>query len=204
MKREDWDARYADLGPVTALQPNRFVAMETAHLAPGRVLDLACGEGRNAVWLAEQGWQVTGIDFSEVAIERARRLADARRVSTEFVVGDVFAIPLEHARYDLVLIAYLQVGPDQRSALLEMAVDALAPGGTLLLVAHDLRNLTEGYGGPSSASVLWTVEEATDVLRARGLVVERGEEVRREVEGAPGPAIDTLVRAHLDTSSPDS
>lgn len=204
MKREDWDARYADLGPVTALQPNRFVAMETAQLPPGRVLDLACGEGRNAVWLAAQGWQVTGIDFSEVAIERARRLADARRVSAEFVVGDVFAIPLERARYDLVLIAYLQVGPEQRGAVLERAVDALAPGGTLLLVAHDLRNLTEGHGGPSSASVLWTVEEATDALRAHGLVVERGEEVRREVEGAPGPAIDTLVRARLGTSSRDS
>jgi SAM-dependent methyltransferase len=204
MKREDWDARYADLGPVTALQPNRFVAAETAQLPPGRALDLACGEGRNAVWLAEQGWQVTGIDFSEVAIERARRLANARRVPAEFVVGDVLATPLEPDRYDLVLIAYLQVGPELRGAVLERAVDALAPGGTLLLVAHDLRNLTEGHGGPSSASVLWTVDEAADALRAHGLVVERGEEVRREVEGAPGPAIDTLVRARLDTPPPGS
>jgi len=195
MKRDDWDARYAEAGLVWGLEPNRFVAAETADLEPGRVLDLACGEGRNAVWLAARGWRVTGIDFSGVAIERARSLASDRGVEVDLVVGDVLDAPFDKGAFDLVLIAYLQLPPHERRSLLDRAAAAVAPGGTLLLVAHDLRNLDEGHGGPKDASVLWTVGEVVNGLQALGLTVERADEVLREVEGAPRPAIDTLVRA---------
>ena len=70
-------------------QPNRFLVAKSSDLSPGRALDVACGEGRNAVWLAEQGWQVTGVDFSEVALEKARRLAELRGVEAEWVQADL-------------------------------------------------------------------------------------------------------------------
>jgi SAM-dependent methyltransferase len=195
MRRSDWDARYAEKGLVWGLDPNRFVAAELAELAPGRALDLACGEGRNAVWLAARGWQVTGVDFSQVAIDRARRLADERGVRIELVVGDVLDTTLADAAFELVLIAYLQLPPDERRTVLDRAAAATAPGGTFLLVAHDLRNLAEGHGGPTRANVLWTVDEATSRLGEHGFAIERGETVLREIDGAPRPAIDTLVRA---------
>jgi len=195
MKRKDWDARYSQDGLVWGRRPNSFVAAETGTLPPGRALDLACGEGRNAIWLAERGWEVTGVDFSDAAIATARHRAQERGVSVDLRVDDVLTTPLEPGAYDLVLVAYLQLPEGERSTLLERAAAAVAPGGTFLLVAHDLRNLAEGHGGPTSPAVLWTVAEIVDALTARGLVIERGEEVLRHVDGAPRPAIDTLVRA---------
>ncbi len=202
MRPEDWDARYAERGAVTALEPNRFVAAEAGGQPPGRALDVACGEGRNAVWLAEHGWRVTGIDFSTVAIERARALAAERGVQADFAVRDVLATTFEAEAYDLVLVAYLQLPEVERRTVISQAAAALAPGGRLILVAHDLRNLAEGYGGPSSPSVHWTVRETADEVAAHGLDVERAEEALRDVEGAPRPAIDTLVVARRGARRP--
>jgi SAM-dependent methyltransferase len=195
MNRDAWNARYAETGLSWGLAPNRFVAAETEELPPGRALDHACGEGRNAVWRAERGWQVTGIDFSDVAIERARSLAARRGVDVGLDVADVLTWPLEEAAFDLVLVAYLQLPHAERETVLERALGAVRPGGTFLLVGHDLRNHAEGYGGPTSPAVLWTVAEVEAALAGRDFVVERAEEVLRDVEGAPRPAIDTLVRA---------
>ncbi len=195
MTSEEWDVRYAAAGLVWGVAPNRVVAAETESLPPGRALDLACGEGRNAIWLAERGWRVTAIDFSPVAVERARRLAADRRVTVDVAVGDVLTTPLEPAAYDLVLLAYLQLPPRERAVALERAVAAVRPGGLFLLIAHDLRNHTEGYGGPTDPDRLWTVDEVSRGVGAAGLTVERAEEVLRSIDGAPRPAIDTLVRA---------
>jgi len=78
-----WDQRYRQQEFVWTSEPNRFLVSETQSLAPARAIDLACGEGRNAVWLAERGWRVTGVDFSSVAIEKARQLEAARVRWTE-------------------------------------------------------------------------------------------------------------------------
>ncbi len=195
MNREAWNARYKEAELVWGSAPNRFVAAELAALPTGRALDLACGEGRNAIWLAEQGWHVTGIDYSDVAIDRARRLAAGRGVDVSLEIGDVLVAPIDEAAFDLVLLAYLQLSADERSAVLRRAAAALRPGGTFLLVGHDLRNHAEGHGGPKSPSVLWTVTEITGALSALGFTIERADEVLRDVDGAPRPAIDTLVRA---------
>jgi SAM-dependent methyltransferase len=197
MTSSDWNARYSRAERVWGPEPNRFVAAELAGLRPGRALDLACGEGRNAVWLAERGWTVTGVDFSDVAIARARELAATRRVEADFRLGDVLREPIPAASFDLVVLAYVQLPPGEREVLLRRAVDAAAPGGTLFLVGHDLRNHAEGHGGPSDPSLLWTVGEVTAALVERGATIERAEEVLRDVEGAARPAIDTLVRAVL-------
>ncbi len=83
MEREEWDERYASHELLWHAEPNRFVVEEVGDLAPGTALDLACGEGRNAVWLAEQGWRATGVDFSAVALAKGRRMAEQRGVTVE-------------------------------------------------------------------------------------------------------------------------
>jgi SAM-dependent methyltransferase len=193
VKREYWNTRYADRELVWSAEPNRFLVAETSSLAPGRALDLACGEGRNALWLAERGWHVTGVDYAEVALEKARRIAAHRGVELELVHADLVDWTPEPGAFDLVLWLYLQIPPDQRRLVLGRAVAAVAPGGTFLLVAHDLRNLAEGHGGPSDPEVLTTADDV--VASLGGLVVERAGTVLREVDGADRPAIDTLVRA---------
>jgi SAM-dependent methyltransferase len=195
---QQWDERYASSEFTWSTQPNQFVAAELAGLPPGRALDLAAGEGRNTVWLAERGWHVTAVDFSRVGLEKGRKLSAARGVDQDrvtWIVADLHDYQPEPAGFDLVLIAYAQVAPDLRAALLARASAAVAPGGTMFVVGHDLTNLTEGAGGPQYPEVLYTPELITAGMA--GLRVLRAERVRRAVQqdGAPASAIDTLVHA---------
>lgn len=193
MTREEWNRRYADADLLWTAAPNRFLVAEVAELEPGRALDLACGEGRNAVWLAEQGWQVVGVDYSDVALRKAAGLAAERGVSVELVEADVLAYEPEPLGYELVCVLYLQLRAPARRRMLARAAAAVAPGGTFLLVAHDLTNLEHGHGGPSNPAVLLTPEEVGPELPELELV--KAERVLRPVEGADRPAIDALVRA---------
>jgi SAM-dependent methyltransferase len=198
----EWDERYSATDFVWATDPNQFVAAELANLPPGRALDLAAGEGRNTVWLAERGWRVTAVDFSRVGLEKGRKLSAARGVAearVDWIVADLHSYEPERAAYDLVLIAYLQVGPQLRALVLARAATALAPGGTAFVVGHDLTNLTEGVGGPQDPDVLYTPEAVRAELP--GLRVIRAERVHRTVERDNGPAtaVDTLVRAVRET-----
>jgi SAM-dependent methyltransferase len=198
MERADWDRRYRRTELVWTAQPNRFVVEELRELPPGRALDLGGGEGRNAVWLAERGWQVTAVDFSSVALDKARRLAQAQGLTVDWVLADLRSYRPEPDAYHLVLVAYLHLPPLERVAVLAGAVAALAPGGTLLVIGHDLANLTQGVGGPQDPAVLHTPEAI--VAELDGLTVHRAERVRRPVDTAPEPgvAVDTLVRATRD------
>lgn len=188
-----WDERYSRDGYVWQLEPNRFLPGLVADLAPGRALDLACGEGRTAVWLAEQGWDVTAVDFSRVALEKARAIADRRGVAPRFVHADLLAYHPSERAFDLVAVLYLQLRAAELRPVLARAAAAVAPGGTFLLIAHDLANLTEGHGGPQDASVLTTADDVAGALA--GLEIVRAEQVLRDVEGADRPAIDMIVRA---------
>jgi SAM-dependent methyltransferase len=196
--RQQWDERYSGAGFEWSMHPNQFVAEQLAGLPPGRALDLAAGEGRNSVWLAERGWSVTAVDFSRVGLDKGRTLAAARGVGdgrVDWVVADLSEYEPARAAFDLVLVAYLQVDAGLRGRVLAGAAGALVPGGTLLVVGHDLVNLTEGVGGPQSPEVLYTPEAISAALP--GLRILRAERVRRTVErdGGPATAIDTLVRA---------
>jgi SAM-dependent methyltransferase len=200
MDSHAWDDRYAADELVWSAEPNRWVEAELAGQEPGRALDLAAGEGRNSIWLAGQGWQVTAVDFSSVALDKGRRLAasfdDDRHTRLVWHDADLLEYVPEPAAYDLVLLIYLQVIAAERRLILRSAVEALAPGGTLLVVGHDSRNLTEGTGGPQDPSVLFTPAEVTEDLAASGTAIriEKAEQVLRPVAGAPRPAIDALVR----------
>jgi SAM-dependent methyltransferase len=193
--RDDWNARYAGSELLWTAAPNHRFASAVEGLAPGRALDLACGEGRNAVWLAERGWRTTGVDFSDVALAKAERLAASRGVEVEWVLADVLEYEPERGAFDLVAVLYLQLPHEELAEVLRSAAEALAPGGTLVVLGHDATNLTHGHGGPRDPSVLFTPEDV--VRELGGLVVERAETVPRTVslEEGEASAIDALVRA---------
>jgi SAM-dependent methyltransferase len=177
MDAHAWDERYAGAEQVWSSGPNQFVASELADLEPRRALDLACGEGRNAIWLAGRGWQVTAIDFSEVAVDRGRRLAGDLPVTWE--AGDVLTAELPTV--DLAVLAYLQLPADERRTAHQRAFASLAPGGALFVVAHDSTNLSEGTGGPQDPTVLFTAEEVLEDLAGETFEVVRAERVARVV-----------------------
>ena len=193
MRREDWDRRYAAVENLWSAKPNRFLAAEVSDLEPGRALDLACGEGQNAIWLATRGWIVTGVDYSKVAIEKARARATRDEVAVDFRCADLVGYEPEAAAFDLVLVLYLHISARERRGVLERAAAALAPGGTFVLVGHDLLNLSEGVGGPSDPDILSTPDEIASELP--GLEIETAERVLRDVEGEERDAIDMVVRA---------
>jgi SAM-dependent methyltransferase len=193
MRREDWDRRYAAVENLWAARPNRFLVAEVSELRPGRALDLASGEGQNAIWLAGIGWDVTGVDYSEVAIAKADARAEREGVDARFVCADLVSYVPEPGAFDLVLLLYLHIPPEERRTVLARAADALAPGGTFLLVGHDLTNMTEGVGGPSDPSIHVTPDEIAAELP--GLEIEKADRVLRDVAGEERDAIDALVRA---------
>jgi SAM-dependent methyltransferase len=195
MDRQAWDERYTGEALLWSAEPNRFLIGEVDGLEPGRALDLACGEGRNAVWLAQHGWEVTGVDFSAVALQKARGLTETRRVDVSWVLADVVEYVPTPAGYDLVLVFYLHLPADQRRRAFARAATAVDPGGTLLIVGHDMTNLTAGWGGPRDTAVLYTPD---DVIGDIGdLEVIKAGRVERQVTTSDGPrtAIDLLVRA---------
>lgn len=195
MDREEWDRRYLEKDLVWSAEPNRFLVEEAAGLAPGRALDLGAGEGRNAIWLAGLGWRVTAVDFSEVALDKARRIAGTRGVEVEWIHADLVSYRPEPAAFDLVLALYLHLPWPEMTGVIHRAAAAVAPGGTFLLIGHDRSNLEQGHGGPQRPELLYTAGEVAALLE--GLSVEEAGVRRRAVEIEKGVAyaIDCLVRA---------
>lgn len=205
MDAHDWDVRYADSELVWSSTPNQFVEAELAQLQPGRALDVAAGEGRNALWLAGRGWEVTAVDFSLVGLDKGRALQSrherGRDMHIDWVHADVLVYDAGRATYDLVVIAYLQVPAHERHTVVRRSFDALVEGGTFFLVAHDSTNLTEGSGGPQDPAVLYTAEDVIADLDGERFEVERAERVERMVQpadehrGEPAAtAYDALVK----------
>jgi 2-polyprenyl-3-methyl-5-hydroxy-6-metoxy-1,4-benzoquinol methylase len=186
VRAEDWDERYADRQQWSA-EPNGLIAGLLADLPPGAAVDLAAGEGRHALWLARLGWRVTAVDFSEVGLARGRVQPVADRVT--WVAADVTTWTAEPGSQDLVLVAYLHLPEEQTVAVLTRAVGWLRPGGRLVVLGHDVENLTAGVGGPQEADILHSVDRLAPV--ARLLTVDRLEQVRRETPA--GTALDTLL-----------
>jgi SAM-dependent methyltransferase len=133
-----WEERYRGAPALWSGRPNPSLVAETADLTPGRALDVGCGEGADVLWLADRGWQVTGLDWSEVALTRAAEHATAAGLSgqVEWVRGDVDDWTPPAGTYDLVTAHFLHPTADQRGPLLARLAAAVAPGGTLLWVGH--------------------------------------------------------------------
>lgn len=207
----EWDERYSGAALVWSSTPNQWVQQLTGGFPAGAVLDLAGGEGRNALWLVDRGWQATVVDFSEVALDKARVLASTRfgtngeRLTT--IRADLLTYRPAAASFDLVLLVYLQLPANDRRTVVRSAATAVAPGGRLLVVAHDSKNLSAGVGGPQDPHLLYTAEDIATDLTGTDLAIERAEAMLRVVATDDGPreAIDAVLlarRARNATTAP--
>ena len=195
MDADAWDDRYAGAELVWSATPNQFVERALMTVPPGRAVDLAAGEGRNALWLASLGWQVTAVDFSQVGLDKGRAveptLATAHPI--DWVCADVTTLDLP-AAYDAAVVAYLQLPADQRREATRRAFGALRAGGQLVWVAHDSSNLSEGTGGPQDPAVLMTADDVLADLDGEAFTVLEAGRVERSVlkdDGHGGEALRT-------------
>ncbi len=198
--KQKWNERYANKELVWSAGPNQLFADVAGDYAPGRALDLGCGEGRNALHLAECGWEVTGIDYAEQGIEKARQLAAHRGVKVNWIVADAGEVTLEPQSFDLVAVIFLHTSARERDHWLREAANAVAPGGHFVYIGHDPQNIERGVGGPQDPAVLPSAATVSEALPA--FEIERAEIFERRVGDDPGhggsgsgTALDTLVVA---------
>lgn len=186
-----WDDRYRERGAVFGSEPNCFLVEAAADLDRGTALDLGCGQGRNALWLASQGFAVTGFDLSPVAIEQAKEVAAEQGLDATFEAVNLMAWQPNGQVWDLVVLAYIHLPADMRKAVHATAVSAVAPGGRIVVIAHHLDNLGSGAGGPSNPDWLFTEEQLADDFSS--LEIVRNERVVRPTEH--GDALDVVCVA---------
>jgi SAM-dependent methyltransferase len=134
----EWDARYGEREAIWSGRPNGRLVAEVADLAPGRALDVGCGEGADAIWLARRGWMVSAIDISDVAVSRARDAAEMVGAKVDWVCGDALQMPFPAGSFDLVSMHYPALPKAAGEAAARTLLDAVRPGGLLLAVYHDL------------------------------------------------------------------
>ena len=135
----EWDAKYSESdGARWSGRPNGRLVAEVAELTPGRALDVGCGEGADAIWLAQRGWTVTAIDVSQVAVSRARDAGRSAGTAVEWLCGDILSTPLPVRSFDLVSMQYPALPKATGEAATRGLLDAVSPGGLLLAVYHDL------------------------------------------------------------------
>ena len=141
-----WDTRYSERdGAMWSGRPNGRLVAEVAELTPGRALDVGCGEGADAIWLAQRGWTVTAIDISEVAVSRARDAAGLAGATVEWVCGDALQTPFPPRSFDVVSMQYPAMPKAAGEAAVHGLLDTVRPGGLLLAVYHDLDEEHRGH-----------------------------------------------------------
>jgi SAM-dependent methyltransferase len=181
-------------------EPNVFLAEAVGVLEPGKALDLACGDGRNARWLAGLGWTVTAVDFSDVAIERAREVSAEAGLDIDFQIHDLTRWTPPRQAFDLVAVVNLQITHDLLGPVIQRAAAAVAPGGTLFVVGHHSDNLEGGVGGPQHPDVLYTDTDLVGWCDDLEVVSSRRAERTVETDDGPRSAIDAVVVARRPTS----
>lgn len=231
MSNAMWDERYTQASAagstVWSRGPNAWVESTVGGLPAGRAVDLAAGEGRNALWLASLGWSVTAVDFSAagLAIGKARAAelggdvergdiergdiergdidwadvdrADIDRAGIDWVVADATAWVAPEP-VDLVVIAYLQLPAVELARAVANAAASLLPGGTLAMIGHDRENLARGIGGPQNLLILHDVAELRAAATGAALDIVECARLERKVAG--GVAIDTVLLARTPSA----
>lgn len=192
-----WDARYGATERLWSGRANPVLVAEAAGLPPGSALDAGCGEGDDSLWLASHGWAVTGIDLSGVAVARATAEAERRGLSgsATFAQHDLSIWAPPATSFDLVSAQHLHVLPESREAIYRGLAAAVRPGGTLLVVLHDARDLSAGIARPPASSMI--DEDALRAYVAGFATVRIDLRPRAAVDraGEPATAHDLVLRA---------
>lgn len=174
-----WNERYAEAGYAYGTEPNEFLAAHAAQIPPGRVLCLAEGQGRNAVWLAQQGFAVTAVDLSEVGLAKAQELAAERGVPLTTIQADLAEFEIEPQAWDGIVSIFGHLPRAVRQRLYLQAARGLRPGGVFLLEAYRPKQLEYGTGGPADLNMLVSLADVLTELP--GLEWEIAREIEREV-----------------------
>jgi cyclopropane fatty-acyl-phospholipid synthase-like methyltransferase len=154
--QQTWNQRFAAEHYVFGEAPNAYLKSQAAHLVPGTALAVADGEGRNGVWLAQQGLQVDAFDFSDNALHKARALAQSRQVAVNWVHSDWQSFDWRTAHYDNVVGIFFQFAtPEERGTLFARMLDSLKPGGILIIQGYTPRQLDFNTGGPGKLAHLY-------------------------------------------------
>lgn len=204
MDASTWNERYRSADRVWTGQPNEAV-VDFAPPAPAEgalALDLGCGEGADALWLASVGYRVTGVDWAGVALERAEQAADDAGADARFVEGDItdadaLAALSPTGSFALVMLAYLHPEPEDRARIYSHLPALVAPGGQLLVITHDPEHGLLGFPGPDPRRLM----SADDILNALDLphgfeVVTRTTRPKQRDGDGEVVAIDSVVVAH--------
>ncbi|SDY56426.1 Methyltransferase domain-containing protein [Modestobacter sp. DSM 44400] len=200
--RGAYEDRYRSSAALWSGRPNAQLVAEAADLAPGTALDVGCGEGADALWLAERGWRVTGVDFADTALARAAGYAEERGPEVAARVcweqADLTAWTPPASAFDLVSAHFFHLPGDQRRGVFGRLADAVAPGGTLLIVGHSAMDLHASMHRPDIPGMFWTAEEIADSLDAdrwNMLVAEARPRPGRDPEGRELTLHDAVLRA---------
>lgn len=156
MSAEFWNQRYAETAFAYGEEPNAFFAEQLKRLTPGQLLLPAEGEGRNAVFAARQGWQVTAFDLSATAKEKCTQLAAKHQVAVHFEIDDAALFLYGEEKYDAIALVFAHFPPELRWQVHQQAAAALKPGGMLILEAFTPAQLHYNSGGPKEISMLYT------------------------------------------------
>ena len=202
--QEFWDERYAGSTRVWSGKPNQRLVEQVAGLTPGRALDVGCGEGADVVWLAKQGWDVTGVDVSQVALDRAAQHAADEGVAdrtgwlrVDLVGGGTEVAPLPGGM-DLVTSHYMHTPQDVFEATYAAMAAAVRPGGTLLVVGHHPTDAHTGLRNERLTHLLFTQQRVVEALDLADWDVQVAEAQPRQATGHDGEPVtvtDTVVRA---------
>jgi SAM-dependent methyltransferase len=197
-----WDERYQSSSSLWSGHVNPHLVAEASGLTPGSALDVGCGEGADAIWLAQQGWHVMAVDVSAVALERGA--AHALKVSAEAagritsLHADLIAWAPPAMSYDLVSAQFIHLPKDQRGVLHRRLADSVVPGGTLLIVGHHPSDLGTTVPRPSVPGLLFTASEVADSLATDEwliLVEEARARQTLDPDGRPATIHDAVLRA---------
>jgi len=163
-----WNERYRSSPQVWSGNPNPQLVAEVAGRSPGRVLDVGCGEGADAIWLAQHGWTVVATDISSVAVERgeqhARDTDPAAAARIEWRQADLLALPPEAGSFDLVSAQFMQLPPEPRARLFASLAASVRAGGTLLVVGHHPSDLGTGVARPPMPELFYSSDEVAGLL----------------------------------------
>lgn len=189
-----WDRRYAGMDKLWSGQPNAALLAEVRGLKPGRVLDVGCGEGADALWLAEQGWNVTALDVSRVALDRAARQAERRGVTVTWLHSGLVEAELPAASFDVVSAQYPALPRTADNAAAHALLRAVAPGGMLLVVHHPAPTAAEARAHGVDLDAYLSLPDIAGLLDSTGWRIEAHETRPRHVaEGAGAHHTEDVV-----------